>query len=75
MGQFQSGATNHGQCGFTYNTAKQYDRATEAFTECLRLDPKFRPCYRGRAFAFRARGEVGRAEADANAEHQLEPVW
>jgi tetratricopeptide (TPR) repeat protein len=59
--------------GNAWYDKKEYDKATTAFTEAIRLDPKFSNAYVNRGLAWDAKKEYDKAIADYTKAIELDP--
>jgi tetratricopeptide (TPR) repeat protein len=51
-----------------------YDRAIADLSEAIRLDPKRASAFYNRGVAYRAKGDLGHADADAAEAMRLDPT-
>jgi stress-induced-phosphoprotein 1 len=65
-------AKNRGNAAFS---AKEYDKAVEAFTEAIQYDPDNYVLYSNRSAAFASLGKYHEALEDANSCIQRKPDW
>jgi Tfp pilus assembly protein PilF len=61
------------ELGVGYLEKKQLDKAMVAFSEAIRLDPKFAQAYNGRGIIFALQGDTEKALADCCEAIRLNP--
>jgi Flp pilus assembly protein TadD len=66
-------ATEAFELGAGYLEKKQLDKALVAFSEAIRLEPKFAHAYHGRGVVFALEGETDKALADCCEAIRLNP--
>ena len=59
--------------GFMYSSDGQHDKAIAAFTQAIKVDPKYLYAYLGRGDAYLAKGDRDRASQDYDRAVKLDP--